>query len=354
MTQNGRRLALGTAAALLMPAGITVLARLLLSRDALTDIVMLYLLGVVIVSLRFGFWTSVASAAGSVLAFDVFFIRPYLTLTVADFRHVITFGVMLAVAVVIAGLAQRVRNQEATRRQFETERLRSMLLSSISHDLRTPLAVMKGAASSLAEVDTMEAGARRELTLALLEECERLEHLVTNVLDMTRLQAGDVKLRTELQSVEELVGGALNRLETVLRDHPVTVQGTSNLFVECDASLFEQLLVNLLENAAKHTPSGTAIEISARTGQGELKVTVHDYGDGMSPEELQNAFRKFDRGAKRRGSGFGLGLPICRAIAQAHGGALRAENHTDGGLAFEVSLPWKPANALSELEEGVE
>ncbi len=349
MNRKRARLALGALAAVMTPVGITILARLLLGRDALTDTVMLYLLGVVIISLRFDFISSVTSAAFSVLAFDLFFIRPYLTLTVADFRHVITFGVMLAVAVVIGGLAQRVRNEEATRLQFETERLRSTLLSSISHDLRTPLAVMKGSASTLAEDEELDPSARRELTLTLLEECERLEHLVTNVLDMTRLEAGKVKLRADLQSVEELVGGALNRLETILRDHPVSVTGATNLFVACDAALVEQLLVNLLENAAKHTPSGTEIEVAAATRDGWLDMVVRDHGEGMSSVELESIFEKFDRGAKRRGGGVGLGLAICRAIAEAHGGSIRADNHPQGGLALQLTLPWKPHAALPVL-----
>jgi two-component system sensor histidine kinase KdpD len=351
MNQTTARAALEIVATVTAPAAVSAVAGLLLGPDVLADVAMLYLLGVVVVSLRFGFRAAIASAVLSVLCFDFFFILPYLTLTVADVRHVITFGVMLLVAFVIAGLARRVRNEEATRLEVETERLRNTLLSSISHDLRTPLAVMKGAASTLVDREDLDPEVRRELLHSLLEESERLERLVGNVLDMTRLQAGGVKLRRELQSVEELVGGALNRLEPVLKGRPVSALVPSSLYVTCDAALVEQLLVNLLENAVKHTPEATAIEVGASAAARELLIHVRDRGKGLGPDELETAFEKFNRGRQRRGSGVGLGLAICRATAEAHGGRVVAANHAEGGAVFTLILPWEPSAALSELGE---
>lgn len=489
----------------------TVVAFLLFGREHLADVVMTYLLGIVLVSTRFGFRASVATAMMSVLAFDFFFIPPFLTFSVVDLRHVGTFAVMLFVAVVVAGLTQRVKDQaevarrserrtgvlytmsrelvrsqtreailraacrhleevfgarvavltrdaggdvrclhategfeppggkedgivrwvlanrqeaglgtdtlpagrgfylplampsaerdacvlgifpddgarfsdpeqrrlagalaaqmaialeradlaEETQRariEVEAEQLRSTLLSSVSHDLRTPLAVMKGTASTLADDgDALPPETRKELAETLLEETDRLERLVRNLLDMTRIESGAVRIQKEWQSVEEVVGGALSRLESKLGGRPVTSHIPADLRAPFDAVLVEQVLVNLLENAAKYSGEGTPIEITAERADGELTIEVADRGPGLPEGEEDRVFEKFHRGrSEPKAPGVGLGLAICRAIVTAHGGRIWARNRPGGGASFTLALPLSgeaPAGGLPEIQE---
>jgi two-component system, OmpR family, sensor histidine kinase KdpD len=503
----------GYAAAAGAIALATALSALVFGRSDLPDVVMIFLLGVVMVSIRFGRRAAVLAAALAVLAFDFFFTPPYYTFTVADLRYVVTFGVMLVVALIVTGLTQRVRDQaqishrterrtamlyamsrelartqgqnalihvatshietaleckvmlfqrgadgalalsyatpglpapstrelglaswvwsnrreaghgtstvpaengfflplvasssaadpigvlgliaenperfsdpeqqrladafaaqmamaleratlatetEHARVAVETERLRSTLLSSVSHDLRTPLAVMKGAATTLADDGGRLARAkRRELLDTLIEETNRLERLIQNVLDMTRLESGSVVIKKEWQAVEEVVGAALNRVEILLGNRPVTTRVPGDLLAPFDAVLIEQLLVNLLENAAKHTPPGTAIEVAAHQLEGEVEVEVADHGPGLPPGEEQRVFDKFHRTGPNanRGPGVGLGLAICRAIVLAHGGRIQAGARPGGGASFRFTIPLEglpPAGGLPELVE---
>lgn len=332
----------------------TAVAWLMRGRETPADVVMLYLLGVVIASIKFDFRVSIATALLGVLAFDLVFVPPYLTLTVSDWRHAVTFGVMLLVAVVIAGLTQRVRNEAEVARALgeaqdraALERLRSTLLSGISHDFRTPLAVMKGTASTLLEDDaTLSPAARKELLSTLLDECDHLERLVHNVLTLTRLESGEVRVRRELQSAEELVGGALRRVDSLLAERDVGVTVPPDLYVHCDAVLIEQLLINLLENAVKHTPAHTPLELAAALVDGELVIEVRDRGPGLEPSEAGAAFDKFQR--RPGSSGMGVGLTICRAIATVHGGRVWVESRAGGGAIFKLALPRAQSATLSD------
>ena len=459
----------------------------------LADAVMVYLLAIVLVSLRFGYGPSLFAAVLSIGCFDFFFIPPFYTFAVRDLSHVVTFGVMFFVAWVISGLTQRVRAQataagqrerrtaslyalsrelSATNRvediariaarhlfdalgveaallvpspdrsrvldlntgrhrdpldeseravaqwvweherpagagtdtspsakaqylpllaargkvavlgiaapdlarpksaearqhlaafanqiasaiertelaraaqwaqlQMETEQMRSSLLSSVSHDLRTPLAVMTGAASTLLE-EAVDVPTRRELTESILQEAQRLNRLVRNLLDMTRLEAGAVRVNKEWQPLEEVVGSALNRVEEALAGRSVVTELSPELpLVPLDAVLIEQVLVNLLENAIKYTPPGSPLEIRAWPRPGGVEVSVADHGPGVPPGEERRIFDKFYRGGGARGGGVGLGLAICRAIVMAHGGRLSVENREQGGAEFRFQLP---------------
>jgi two-component system, OmpR family, sensor histidine kinase KdpD len=481
-------------AALAVPMVSTGVALLAFGRDQLPDVVMVYLLGIMLISSRFELRASVLAALSSVAAFDFFFVPPYLTFAVLDLRHATTFIVMFLVAIVISGLTQRVRNQAAAareregrtamlyelsrelaaaqdphsvlraaaarlattfgsqvsvftpghdgqvscayttsetsegsnrevsiaqwvwanrreaglgtgtlpsagalyvplvasgggvvgvlglkpenperfaeldqrrqvdtfaaqlalameraalaeetakvRREMEAEQLRSSLLSSVSHDLRTPLAVITGATSTLLQNDRpMDAATQRELLGTVLEEADRLNRLIRNLLDMTRLESGAVKVRKEWLPLEELVGAALNRLEARLSGREVSVTLPANLpLVPCDAVLIEQTLINLLENAAKY--GAGRIDIGATSTAGEVIVEVADRGPGVPAGEERRIFDKFQRGA-RDGSpdGVGLGLTICRAIVAAHGGRLWVSNRDGGGASFRFALP---------------
>ncbi|MFI5183360.1 MAG: DUF4118 domain-containing protein [Vicinamibacteria bacterium] len=237
----------------------------------------------------------------------------------------------------------------------ETERLRNALLSSVSHDLRTPLAAITGAASSLLDDgEGIDPEARRELTATIFEEADRLNRLVRNLLDMTRLQSGAVQVAREWHPLEEIVGSALNRLEPRLQGRPVVTHIADNLpLVALDGVLIEQVLVNLIENAVKYTPSGSPVEISAWRGDGEITVEVADQGAGVPPGEEERVFEKFHRiETRERPGGVGLGLTVCRGIVAAHGGRIWAENRPGGGAAFRFTLPLvgTPPSVVAEAE----
>ncbi len=221
-----------------------------------------------------------------------------------------------------------------------TEELRSGLLSAVSHDLRTPLATITGAATTLRGDPALDPATRRDLADAIAEEAERLERLVSNLLDMTRLDSGAVEPRRAWVPLDEVIGGALTRLERRLAGRRVETVVPDDLpLVSLDPVLVGQLFVNLLENAAKYTPEGTELAIRAAREGGTLVVDVADRGPGIPPGDEERIFERFHRGAHAGVRGVGLGLPIARAIAQAHGGRLAASNRPGGGAVFRLTLP---------------
>lgn len=249
----------------------------------------------------------------------------------------------------IAQALERVRLAEqakATFIQMEAERLRNSLLSSISHDLRTPLATIVGSASTLAETgDRLTPADRHELSRAIYDEARRMSNLVNNILDMARLDAGMASLNRQWNSLEEIVGTVLARLAKPLQERPLAVSLPPELpLLYVDAVMLEQVLVNLLENAVRYTPAGSALEISAETEAEALRVSVADHGPGFPPGQEHALFDKFYRvqheGAQ---SGVGLGLAICKAIVEAHGGGIYAKNRAGGGAVFTFFLPLEQA-----------
>lgn len=481
----------GFIAAGVVIAVATCLGRMLLGQE-LADVVMLYLLGIVLVSMRWGLGPSLTAAVAAVMSFDFFFVPPYYTFAVSDVRHVVTFGVMFLVASVISGLTKRVRDQAESSRErelrtsslyslsralataktakdvltvgmrhvhevfgtrgvallpgddgklvvaesgpssfvpddkergvaewvwahgtpagldtdtlpsasalylpldassrragvvglfpsdkkriagyearqhldafvgqiaaaiertklaeqaqlaqlrVEREQLRNSLLSSVSHDLRTPLAVITGAASTLLE-QRLEPEVARDLTETVLTEAERLNRLVRNLLDMTRLEAGAVEIHKEWQPVEEAVGAALERTQAALGDRPVQIDLADDLpLVPYDSILLQQVLVNLLENVGKYTPSTAEVRIAARLTDDGVEITVADRGPGLPEGEEAKVFEKFYRAEKGRGGGAGLGLTISKGIVTAHGGRMWARNRDGGGAEFCFTLP---------------
>jgi two-component system sensor histidine kinase KdpD len=238
----------------------------------------------------------------------------------------------------------------------ETESLRNSLLSAISHDFRTPLASIVGASSSLIDGGThLTESAKLELGKTIYEEARRMTKLANNLLDMARLEAGSVKLNLQWCPLEEIVGGVLTRLQARLTAHPVTIKLPAGLpLVHVDAVMIEQVLENLLENAVKYTPDGVPIEIGAESDAREVAVWVADRGTGLPAGKEDMLFEKFYRGAKEGAqSGVGLGLTICRAIVEAHGGTIRAENSPGGGAVFRFTLPMtgEPPQIVSEEEQ---
>jgi two-component system sensor histidine kinase KdpD len=252
--------------------------------------------------------------------------------------HVLeSFANQIAMAIERASLAEEA--QEALLKA-ETETLRNTLLSSVSHDLRTPLAAITGAATTLLQKDvTFDASQRQELLQTIYEEAEHLNQIIRNVLGMTRLEAGAITIKKEWQPLEEIVGAVLNRLVDRLKDRAVTTRLPANLpLVSFDSLLIEQVLMNLMDNAIKYTPQGTPIELSASINDDTMLVKLEDRGPGIPPGEEEKIFDKFVRGSIA-GGGIGLGLTICRAIITAHGGQISAENRPGGGAVFRFTLP---------------
>ena len=326
---SGRHCALAYLAALLACVLVTALARQLSARLALANIDMLYLLTVFLLALRFGRGPALLAAFLSVGLFDFFLVPPHYTFRVADSQYLITFAVMLAVALITGQLAARARERlrfveaaQEARLQIDAERLRNSVLASLSHDLRTPLTALVGLADTLALARLP--APHDETARALRDQAKDLAALVDNLLDLARLTSGNRPLRKEWQLLEDVVGTAIHLLEPTLAGRRVEVRLAPDLpLIEFDAVLVERVLGNLLDNAVRYTPAGSPIRIEARRDGDRAEVTVQDAGPG------------FPDGRPREG----LGLTICRAIVEAHGGWLTLANAPAGGARVGFSLP---------------
>ena len=263
-----------------------------------------------------------------------------------------TFAALVAIAI---ERVHFVTVAQETLVSMESERLRNSLLAALSHDLRTPLTALVGASETLSLALTREGSARADDARRIAEQGLRTAQLVNNLLDMARLQAGAVALRHDWQSLEELAGSAIRSVESALVAHPVHVSLPGDLpLLFGDGVLLERLLANLFENAAKYTPAGTSITLSARREGARMIIEVTDEGPGFPPGDPELLFEKFARGNKEsRTPGVGLGLAICRAIVQAHGGTISARNRTPPkhGAVLRWTLPFKQA---PEVPEGIE
>ena len=249
-----------------------------------------------------------------------------------------TFAALIAIAlerVHYVGLAQ-----DALVR-MESERLRNSLLAALSHDLRTPLTVLVGLAESLALTKPPLSAAQAETADAIKDEARRMSTLVGNLLEMARIESGDVRLNLQWQPLEEVVGAALESARGMLEHHTVEVCIPRDLpLVRFDALLLERVLVNLLENASKYTPGGSTVTLSAAVAGDRLEVSVADDGPGLPPGREEAVFQKFTRGERESATpGVGLGLAIARAIIEAHQGKIVAENRSGGGAHFIFTLP---------------
>ena len=236
---------------------------------------------------------------------------------------------------------------------MESERLRNSLLATLSHDLRTPLTVLAGLSESLMMARPPLPAAQHGLAEALHEESLRMSSLVANLLDMARMESGDVKLNLQWQPVEEVVGSALRASQAILAGHDVQIRLAPGLpLVRFDAVLIERVLCNLIENAGKYTPANSRIVIAAELSGGSLEVAVHDNGPGLPAGREEALFEKFVRGQRESATpGVGLGLAICRAIVEAHGGAIRAGKSAEGGACFIFTLPVSTPPPLPGLED---
>jgi two-component system, OmpR family, sensor histidine kinase KdpD len=261
-----------------------------------------------------------------------------------------------ACARLLAGAVERMLLAAAARRaelQAETEQTRSSLLAAVSHDLRTPLASILTAATTVAKQGSrLTPAARDELMTTIVDETERLNHLVANLLSMTKLESGVLLLKRQPEEVSELVASAISALASRGGTERVRVSLPPDLpLIDVDSLLIEQTLINLLENALRYAPGETPIEIDARVVDENVQLRVSDRGPGILPHEREKVFEKFFRGSGTRhgDGGAGLGLTICRAAARAHQGKLRALERSGGGTCMELTLP--RAAALTEASE---
>jgi two-component system sensor histidine kinase KdpD len=237
--------------------------------------------------------------------------------------------------------------------RMESERLRNSLLAALSHDLRTPLTVLLGLAESLAMTKPPLSAAQSETAEAIQDEARRMSTLVSNLLDMARIESGEVTLDLQWQPLEEVVGAALDATRNMLKQHRLEVRLPRELpLVRFDALLIERVLVNLLENASKYTPAGSQVVLSAEVVADKLKVSVSDNGPGLPAGREEALFQKFARGERESATpGVGLGLAICRAIVESHHGTIVGINQSGGGVTFSFMLPLgTPPVAAMEAE----
>lgn len=244
-----------------------------------------------------------------------------------------------------AGMAlERARLAEDAKAQAlraRTEEMRSSLLSTVSHDLRTPLAAITGASTTLLDASVrLSETQRNELLETISEEADRLERLVANLLDMTRVESGSLNVKREWMPLDEIVVSVLTRLEPKLKGRAIRADIPDDLpLISVDPILFEQVFVNLFENIAKYTPADSGFEVRGRATDSRVLIEVMDHGPGLPQGSEQQVFEKFFRGPQARPGGVGLGLAICRGIVEAHGGKLSAENRAEGGATFRIELP---------------
>jgi len=239
------------------------------------------------------------------------------------------------------------------RLKAEAQNVRNTFLSSVSHDLRSPLAVVAGAASTLLEKEaSLDRPARLELLRTIHEETDRLERIIRNVLNLTRLESGAITVHKEWQPLEEIIGVILNRFSDRLTGRPLELKIPPDLpLLPFDTLLMEQVLSNLMENALRHTPTGIPVEITVTPQKSAVMIEIADRGPGIPAHEEKAIFSKFTRGTNTQ-MGAGIGLSICRVIVEAHGGRIWAENRPGGGAAFKFVIPVEgtPPSMIPEKE----
>jgi two-component system sensor histidine kinase KdpD len=325
-----------------------------------------------------GFSAVPVGVVAGFLTFDFFFIPPYSTFYVTEWEDWISLVVYAMVGCTVGGVvaqlgraqreaearraeaqllwAERARLvEESNRLQLleEVDRLRAALIGSVSHDLRTPLASIKASISDLADPGLLLSDDDRATLLRTTEEeTDRLTRLVTNLLDMSRIQAGALVPHTSATPLDELIGAVAGRLGPTLGEGRLAVEIADGLpLADVDYLLVEQVLSNLLENAARYTPPGTAVTVrAAAVGDGEVEVAVVDHGPGVAEQERERIFDQFYRlRAEGQGPvGTGMGLAIVKGIAEAHGGRIWVEGTPGGGATFVLRLPVSPESMLPD------
>jgi two-component system sensor histidine kinase KdpD len=331
---------------------------------------LLMVLAVVGAGLAGGVRASVLTAVAAAAAYNLVFIPPYLTLKVTAGEDWVALGVFLAVALAVGLLmtAQVDRRRGAEAREADLARLydqlrasaaerdrllaeasraqvlervdeeRAALLRSVSHDLRTPLATIRAVASDLRDGVAYDDATRTELLATVCDEAERLDRIVANLLSMSRIEAGAFQPDRQAVDVDELVRDRVRRMNDLFRKVRVQVELPADLpLVDGDYSQLDQVFTNLLENAARHAPPGSFVRVAGRRRGDSVEVRVSDEGIGVPDWQRTKVFEPFRRG---EGSGSsGVGLAICKAVVEAHGGTIAVDRTPGGGATFVVCLP---------------
>lgn len=325
-----------------------------------TNIVLVYLLSVVLIALRSSTIISICSSAISVLLFNFFFTEPRFTFVVYDPQYVFTFLVMLIVSLITSTLTSRIKAQadmaieherikqehQAATLRAETEQNRTTILRSITHDLRTPLASISGASSTLLdEYVFLDDETKKELLTGIIEESAWLTGVVENLLILSHLQNPGTFIMKTKEVLDDVLFSAIQIARKRLGNRSIEIENHEEIIlIPMDGILMEQALVNLIDNAGRHTGEHTHIRISARkTSDGKaVEFIVADDGPGIPPEVLNTIFVPFMHSSiewTRGKGGVGLGLGICKAIAEIHGGSIKIENQNSGGASITMTLP---------------
>jgi two-component system, OmpR family, sensor histidine kinase KdpD len=306
--------------------------------------ILLYLVPIVLAASRWGRAPAITAVVASILGHDLLFVDPRGTFSVERADEALGLVLLLFAALVTAQLAdgarrgaERAREAAVARRSDE---LKTALLRAVTHNLRTPLASIKASVSGLRQPDALFADEdRAELLAEIEEEADRLDRLVTNLLDASRLEAGGVTLSAHPQDLSELIGAVVDRLQPRLNGRSLCVEIPEELpSVPGDYTQIDQVVTNLLENAILHTPPGTPVIARASRAGGVVRVEVIDHGPGVPAGERERLFRPFERG-QTRAPGSGLGLTIARGFVEAHGGHLWLEDAPGAGSRFVFTLP---------------
>lgn len=373
----------GYLAAALGVAAVTVALAPVAARLSSTTVALAYLLVVLFVATAWGSAPAFLASVLGVACFNFFFLPPVQTFTVADPQNWVALAAFLITAITAGQLSARAQARaeeaEAGRREVErlyrelqaaferaseaealrrSEQLKSALLDAVTHDLRTPLTSIKASATTLLEPSlTVDDEGRRELLEVIDEEADRLNRFVESMVELARIEAGEMRLRRRWGAVDEIVAIALERAAPLTARHRVKVELEDELpAVRVDAGALAEVLYTLLDNAAKYSPPATLIRVAAARGDGEtLRLSVEDEGAGVAPELRERVFDKFFRatadGAKGapRPSGLGMGLAIARGIVEAHGGRVWIEAGARGrGTRVVLTIPIGDEEAATE------
>lgn len=337
------------AVGVLLPGGATLLA-VLRTDVSTTTAALAYVLAVTAAAAIGGLAAGLAASVISFLALNFFFTPPFHTFNVTKPEDIIAVIVFLLVSITVGtlistALAQRTRAEQRereareAREEADTNRSRAALFSSVTHDLRTPLASITAAVTTLlADGATIDLQDSRELLLTIRHEAERLNRVVGNLLDLSRMRAGALVPARSVAAVDDVIEGVVGRLEPVLRNHRLGLTMPDDLpELPIDVVQIDQVVTNLLENAARFTPPGRRIDISVDAPDAVVRVRVQDEGRGVRPEDRDRVFEPFVRGDAS--SGTGLGLAIAKAVVEAHGGRIWIEPDDKTGTTVIFDLP---------------
>lgn len=317
----------------------TLFGELVKNRLEPTNIVMFYLLAVVIVAIRWGQGAAIVTSILSVLAFDFFLVPPYLTFNVHDIEYLFTFAGFLAVGVIISTLASKARERIIQR---QTEKLHSALLNSISHDLKTPLVSITGSLSALLESKSeLNPQQINELLITAHGESERLNHLVNNLLDMTRTESGVLRISKKPCDLRDFMGACFEHFKNRINSRNIRIDFAKDVpEVAVDFPYLLKAFTNIIDNALKYSSESSPLEVVVSRDGNKVKIAVRDQGCGIPKEDLSRIFDKFYRVQNAENVlGTGLGLSISKNIIEAHGGRIKAESILNKGASFIVELP---------------